>query len=133
MALDIWIGDWNQPESQLVLSFGEDAAYYWFMYPLVEKLAKEKDKYIDLYDRTVFEPDELPQINSLIVEVRSMVDEQTSKWKIPGGTIYDRDGRIVDDGLIEVKKEDFLQFLDEWELAIAKCKQLQKPMVFQGD
>ncbi len=58
MALDVWVGSWDQPGSTLVASF-EPEAYFWFLYPLIDRLNRDHAKRIDLYDGCSFEPDEL--------------------------------------------------------------------------
>src|SRR4030095_1353279 len=76
------------PGSTLATSF-EPEAYYWFLYPLIEKLRDSHRKYIDLYGGCAFTPQELGLIRELISDAERLVQQQPNRFRVHVGTQTD--------------------------------------------
>lgn len=126
MALDVWVGDWNQAGSERVTSFDPEA-YYWFLYPLIEEFASTHGKCIDLYDGAEFRPDELPSIHDLLDRAVALVSSQPVTFDVHVGTISERKLYST------VEREAFLAFLEQVRSAVSRCERSGKPLLFYGD
>src|SRR5262245_27121321 len=129
MALDVWIGDWDDPGSVLATSF-EPEAFYWFLYPLIEELRNSHGKYIDLYGGCAFEPQELGIVRQLISDAESLVRQQPDRFRIHVGT---QTQPVKREHYTEVDRGSFLKFLGSLKLAADRCFQAGKSLYFYGD
>ncbi len=129
MALDVWIGDWNDPGSELAASFDPEA-YYWFLYPLIERLQQSHGKYIDLYGGCEFSPNELALFEKFLSDAEALVQRQHRRFRVHTGT---RTQPIEKERYSEVDRESFLGFLASLRSAVRRCVQASKSLRFYGD
>jgi hypothetical protein len=117
------------PGSTLATSF-EPEAYYWFLYPLIEKLRDSHRKYIDLYGGCEFTPQELGLIRELISDAERLVQQQPNRFRVHVGTQTDPVKREI---YAEVDRSSFLEFLASLTSAANRCSQCGKSLHFYGD
>lgn len=129
MALDVWIGDWNDPGSELAASF-EPEAYYWFLYPLIERLQQSHGKYIDLYGGCEFKPNELALFENFLSDAVALVQRQPRRIRVHTGTLTQPNLKEL---YSEVDRESFLGFLASLRSAAQRCVQAGKSLRFYGD
>lgn len=129
MALDVWIGDWNDRGSRLVVSFDPEA-YYWFLYPLIEQLRDSHGKYIDLYDGCEFKPQELSIIRTFISDAEALVRQQPNRFRVKVGTELQPVEREL---YAEVDRGSFLEFLASLSSAADQCLETGRSLCFYGD
>ncbi len=65
-------------EPSLALSDG----YYWFLYPLIERLAEETGQYVDLYGDAVFAGGDLLALRRMLSEARGLVETRGESWEV---------------------------------------------------
>jgi len=129
MPLDIWIGDWNSPRSKLVLSF-ENEAYYWFIEPIIAQSHDQGGKWFDLYDGAEFRPDELHHVEGIIALAMEQVRSKPQEWDVKVGTQLKPEPK---DLFVRVRKQQFLDFLSAWKCVADSCREQQKSMSLYGD
>ena len=64
----------------------EDDGYYWFLYPLFERLAQRTGQLIDLYDGAAFSGPALAALRETIAEAMQLVGTMTDQWDVQTGT-----------------------------------------------
>ena len=92
--LDIGVGDEiHQPSdpNEPYLGFDDDG-YYWFLYPLFEKLFTETGQFIDLYGYALFAGADLQALSRMLDEARTLVEAQPNSWRVPSAAR--QEGRI---------------------------------------
>ena len=66
----------------------EDDGYYWFLYPLFEKLAERTRQMIDLYGDAEFQGPSLDALRETVAEGRRMVESRRRGGTSALGTIW---------------------------------------------
>ncbi len=86
MSLDIRIRT-AQPHSDAGLQVAlQDDGYYWFLYPLFERLGEECGKILDLYGGGLFTRDDFPRLRQMLDEAQAMAERQPESWQVHVGT-----------------------------------------------
>jgi len=129
LALDVWIGNWNDPASSLAVSF-EPAAYYWFIIPLVESLHERHGKFLDPYGGCEFRPSELHLFYALIDEAEALAQKQSERFTVHMGTQVEPVKKELN---AEVDKDDFLAFLASLRDAAKQCERNGTTLHLYGD
>ncbi|MEO0476905.1 MAG: hypothetical protein AAF085_13185 [Planctomycetota bacterium] len=133
MALDIWVGDWNEHGSKLITSFDPEA-YYKFLYPLFEQFETVCGQFICQYDGAQFGPSSLDQISKLIDQAEKLIRQQEEVFEVHMGTFLGTSKHPKQEEIYEsVSRDDYLQFISEWRSALLKARQDNKPLLFYGD
>ena len=83
MALDVGLN--TKGEVKIFFSFDDDG-YYWFLYPLIEKLERRVGIRIDLYDDATFDQGNINQLESLVKEAKEMLEGMPDNWQVHCGT-----------------------------------------------
>ena len=132
MSLDIGIGHGTSPmpvPSEPFLCLNSDG-YYWFLYPLIERLQAESGQYIDLYGAASFSGEGLAALERMLVDARKLVETKPDTWRVHTGTqTHPEHKELYDD----VEKASFLALLSKWEQIIERAKRLGKSVVCFGD
>jgi hypothetical protein len=132
MALDIGVGDGSslvpvQGEPSLWL---EDAAPYWFLHPLFERLAAVTGQYIDLYGDASFAGEQLAALKQMLTEARRLAESQPGPWEVHIGTqmspVHRELYKRLDRGVL-------LDLIAAWERVVVRAEQLGRPVVCFGD
>ena len=133
MALDVWVGDWNEHGSKLIVSFDPEA-YYSFLYPLFEEFEQTYGQMIDLYDGAMFQADALVSVFELIDKAKTFVSSQDEQFDVHMGINL---GSYVEPKTEEifctVQRNEFLQFIERWRTATHMAQEAGKPLIFYGD
>jgi len=140
MSLDIGIREphsysFIQGEPRLAL---EDDGYYWFLYPLFEKLAKTTGELIDLYGRAVFQAGSLEALQQTLSTAKALIEAQPTTWQVqvallgPASSIRCRiPGRS---GLHQqVERGQFINLLAQFQRILERARELGLPVVCSGD
>jgi hypothetical protein len=71
-----------------IVSFDDDenGGYYWFLYPLLDRLAEKTGQMIDLYGDAAFRGDDLRFLRQTLLEARQLVAQQPVRWSVYVGT-----------------------------------------------
>jgi hypothetical protein len=64
----------------------EDDGYYWFLYPLFERLAARTGQMIDLYDGATFSGPALADLRATVSEAMRLVATMPDEWDVQTGT-----------------------------------------------
>jgi hypothetical protein len=129
MSLEIGIGDGKAlvPLRGEPLLYMEDAAPYWFLYPLFEKLYAETGQFIDLYGDASFAGAQLIALKETLAVAQRMAEAQPDRWKVSVGARFQQE-------LWEpLHKGTLLDLIAVWELVIARAEELGQPVVCFGD
>lgn len=129
MPLDIWFGNWDSPGSKLMLSF-EEEAYYWFIEPLIAQSCEQGGKWFDLYDGAEFKPDELHHIEQIIDRAIELVESKPQTWDVKVGMQDKPEQREL---CTKIEKQPFLDFLSAWKRIVDKCQKKRQSMFLYGD
>jgi hypothetical protein len=133
MALDLGIGSGGGScmpiPSEPSLWLNSDG-YYWFLYPLIEKLQSETGQYIDLYGDASFSGANLSALERMVAEAVRLVQEQPTSWQVHTGTQTHPEHKEL---YAEVNRVQFLSLLQKWRGIVARAKELGKPVVCFGD
>ena len=84
MAVDVGISR-SGPVDDVDYSQGvsyKDDGYYWFLYPLFERVFKQTGQMVDLYGDAVFEAEHLPHLLVALNEAASLVERQPEEWDV---------------------------------------------------
>ena len=126
--LDIGVGHAvNHPPSGMfpVITLDDDG-YYWFLYPLFERLAAETGEFIDLYGIATFFGDDLSALERMLKTARDLVLSQPETWKVcigmQKGPVYNT-----------AERGRMIHLLDIWEDAVRVAKEHERPIVCFGD
>ena len=112
-----------------LLSF-EDDGYYWYLYPLFEKLYKSTGSYIDRYGDCEFNKGSINQFNTLVREAKKMLENQPNKWAVHCGT---QTQPVKKEIYHKISKTELLKRLEILLVAINKIKENGGKLVFTGD
>jgi hypothetical protein len=120
MSLDIGVGDGvsffpitTEPSLSL-----DDNGYYWYLYPLFEKLQSETGQFIDLYGHATFQDKRLAALERLLSSARELVESQPASWSVQD---------------MVVEQDQFSALLAQWRRIVARAKDLNRPVVCFGD
>ena len=72
-------------EYMVLLDGDENGGYYWFLRPLLDRLAEKTGQIIDLYEDAEFRGDDLPVLRSTLVEARRLVADRPVRGPLGGG------------------------------------------------
>ncbi len=132
MSLEIGIGQdssWTPDRSEPLL-YLEDDGYYWFLHPLLERLAKATGQYVDLYGGASFAGDHLTALEQTLADAQQLVMSQPEEWSVHVGTQVSPDHRELYHG---AKRERMRELLDRWDEITTRARQLGRPVVCLGD
>ena len=132
MALDVLIGPLTAPRSGPSTSF-EPEAYYWFLHPLIERLAETTGRYIDLYGTAEFSSGEIDMVDEFLDDAEELVRAQPASWDVHMGTRFRGFSPVGTEILETVERVAFLAFLGQLRQIAKHSKELGAPMVFFGD
>src|SRR4051812_44751913 len=121
--LDIGVGDAiHQPSDPAEPSLGfEDDGYYWFLHPLLERLAGETGQYIDLYGYALFAGADLLALGRMLADARRLVEAQPESWEVYTGTQLVPVHRGV---FKAVERAELLSRLAAWKRATDRAREL---------
>ena len=131
MALDVGVAD---PKGYGLLpgprvAFRSDG-YYWFLYPLIERLRNSHGKYIDLYGDAEFRRGEFALLDRLLNDAAALVQVQPTHWKVHVGT---QTGAAKRELYAEVDRQEFLNLIAQLRAVIAAAEQAGSSVRFIGD
>jgi hypothetical protein len=105
----------------------EDAAAYWFLHPLFERLAVETTQYIDLYGNASFAGQRLAALKDMLTEARRLAEAQPDRWQVCVGS------NQLQEVWEPLDKEALLNLIAAWERVVARAEELGRPVVCFGD
>lgn len=125
--LDIGVGDGiHRPSDPNEPSlYFDDDGYYWFLYPLFERLAAETGQFIDLYGYAIFAGSDIVALTRILMEAKRLVEAQPATWKVQTAAapvIHQR-----------VKRDDFMGMLSTWERAAQRARESGRCVICFGD
>ena len=128
MALDIWVGDWNEKGSKL--TFLRPRSILFVLCPIFEDFEKEKGIMIDPYDGARFDSQFLDQVDELASKAESLVLSQPREFDVYmgtnlGTTLEPKNEEIY----FTVKRSEFIDFIKKWESAIRQARESRKPYI----
>jgi hypothetical protein len=129
MALEIGVGDGSSlypVEGEPALSM-EDAAAYWFLHPLFEKLTAATTQYIDLYGNASFAGPQLAALKQMLTEARRLAEAQPDRWQACVGR------NQLQAFWEPLDKAALLDLSAAWERVVAWAEELGRPVVCFGD
>ncbi len=113
-------------EPTLALSDG----YYWFLYPLIERLAEETEQYVDLYGDAVFAGGNLLALRRMLSEARGLVETRGESWEVRTGTQV---VPVIREVYSPVWRDEFLRQIATWDHAAVRAGELGGVVVCVGD
>lgn len=128
MALDVGVGK-NHLEFKhwFVL---EDDGYYWFLYPLFEKLQGLTTQLIDLYGDAVFSGARLDDLQDMLDEARALVAGQPERWRVHVAMNYPPNHP---EGSREVTRAGFEGLFKQFQNVIDDARATGSSVMFVGD
>ena len=134
MALDIYL----QPKPEIPRIGGEyelvaqleDDGYYWFLFPLWEKLRQRTGQEVDLYGDAAFGGAQLEQLEAVLREAKQLFASQPEFWKVGVGN---QTFPIQQEIYSIVSKNEFEKLINKIESAIEKAKAENGYITFWGD
>ena len=135
MALDVYV----QPTADMprisddyehICSFIDNEGYYWFLYPLFEKLKEETGEYIDLCGAAIFGGNGLDALARTVNTARKRVAEQPEVWEVVTGIITEP---VHEEIRLTVNKQQMVMLLDKLEDAVDHAKATRSYVTFWGD
>jgi len=132
MALDIGVGDPNQLsfiDGEPVMEFDDDA-YYWFLFPFFEALAKSTGQMFDLYDDAAFTGASIENLLGILKEARALAEKQPKSWLLHVGTRTDRTPTPIFE---EINRVDLIERIQKLMEVAARAKSLGQAVVCVGD
>jgi len=127
MSLDVGIKVGDDVKYQM--SFDDDG-YYWYLYPLFEKMYQRIGIYIDLYGDATFNSSNMIHLEDLIEEAKKQVEKEPFVWKVHLGTQTHPKKK---ERYKEVRKEEFLAKLQLLSSMVNQAKKPSCKLVFIGD
>lgn len=64
----------------------EDDGYYWFLYPMFERLAERTGQMVDLYDGAIFCGPTIADLRQTVAEAARRVGTMPEEWNVQTGT-----------------------------------------------
>ena len=117
------------PQEEPGLSLDDDG-YYFFLYPLFERLCDQTGQFIDLYTDARFTPSSIPALERMLDSAEKLVRAQPARWQVLIGLqIKPKREELY----AEVERTRFLKLLSVWRKVIARAKKLRRPVVSFGD
>lgn len=134
MSLDVYLQAKPGPprvggDHKFVCAFDDDGCY-WFLYPLLERLAEDTGQWIDLYDGAVFGGETLSALARTLASARSLVEVQPEVWAVVTGI---RSGLVPEEVLSLVGKAEMVALLDRLEAAVGIARETNAYIGFFGD
>jgi hypothetical protein len=117
------------PQEEPGLSL-DDGGYYWFLYPLIERLYDETGQFIDLYTDARFTPSKFPALERMLAAAEKLIRKQPARWQVLIGVQVKP---VRKELYTEVERAKFLKFLGVLRKVIARAKKLRRPVVCFGD
>lgn len=140
MALDVYIQPSpemppNRDTGEHIVSIeghgrGENAGYYWFLYPLFKDLTKQTGQHIDLYGNAVFGGDTLDALEKTLALAHLLVDAQLDNWEVRTGI---RIKPMVQEVYAVIDKQEMNILLAKLEGAVRQAKSTGAYVSFFGD
>jgi len=127
MAVDLFVSGLKDDEPRVRF---DDDAYYWFMWPLFEALAKRTGQLVDLYGKATFREDSLAALRDTVSEARRLVSAKPDSWQVVVGWM---DMSRKQERYATAQRADFIRLLDDLDRLIAQAEQLRSPIVCLGD
>jgi hypothetical protein len=143
MALDIGVGDGSsfvplQDEPRMFFD-DDNIGYYWFLYPLIEDLAKQTGQMIDLYRDASFVGNHLSSLDKMLKDARVLVKGQPASWEVCIGSCLEPHNKSkkrkprLEKLFVSVDRGCFLELLATWKIIVDRAKRLGRPLVCFGD
>jgi hypothetical protein len=123
MALDIGIdvgSSFIRAQGETWLRM-ENAAPYWFLHPLFEKLRAETGQYIDLYGSATFADEQLGALKKMVAEARCLAEAQPDCWEVQVGVELVPVRRDLCEPL---DRGTVLDLVAVWEQVVARAEEL---------
>jgi hypothetical protein len=108
----------------------EDDGYYWFLYPLFEKLERLTTQLIDLYDSAVFSGARLDDLENTVEQARALVAGQPERWRVH---VAMNDPPDHPEGLREVTRAGFNVLFEQFQNVIDEARATGSSVIFVGD
>ena len=131
MSLDIGIGNGISliPVSGEP-SFRLEGGIYWFLHPLLERLATETGQYIDLYGDASFTDAALVELKRMLAEARDLAAAQPHSWLWFVGL---QTAPVRKELFKTVERAEVFATLDCWDKVVRRAEELGQPVVCFGD
>jgi hypothetical protein len=131
VGLDVGVAD---PESGGLraspqASFLSDG-YYWFLYPLIDRLRKSHGKYIDLYGETEFRLGELAPLRRFLDDAEALIKPQPTRWRVHIGTQTEPTKRELH---AAVERVEFEALIAQLRGIVAEAEASRSSVLFIGD
>lgn len=110
----------------------DDNGYYWFLYPLFERLAEETGQWIDLYDGAVFGGETLDALARTLASARSLVEVQPAVWEVISG-IRSVPVPVPEEVRCRIEKAKMIALLDGLEAGVRRARETGTYITFFGD
>ncbi len=133
MSLDVYVskdpvivngGEWTRMFAL------EDDGYYWFLWPLFEKLHQSTGELIDLYGGAVFSGEKLADLERFVREARDLIAHQPERWRVHVAMNYPPEHP---EGSKEVTRAGFEILLEQFQNVLDEARRTTSSVIFYGD
>jgi hypothetical protein len=113
----------------------EDDGYYWFLYPLFERLAERTGQIIDPYSAATFAGPAVAALRETLAEARRLVVAMPEQWDVKtgesiGSTLHPTPPTPVYE---TVRRDAFERLLRRFEGLVDAALATDRPIVCLGD
>ncbi len=130
MSLDVYVckNEINYPSDWRFAL--EDDGYYWFLWPLIEKLHQLTGEMIDLYGGAEFAGERLADLERFVQEARELIVHQPKRWRVHVAMNYPPEHSK---GLKEVTRAGFAVLLEQFQNVLDEAYLTNSSVIFAGD
>lgn len=131
MALDVGVADPGgsgllpSPRASL-----RSDGYYWYLYPLIERLRKSHGKYIDLFGNAAFRKGELSLLLGFLNEAQALIESQPASWKVHIGT---ETGLVKRELYAALERREFVDLIAQLRAVASAAEAAGSSVLFVGD
>jgi hypothetical protein len=126
-----YLRDFRTAPGEPCIVFDEDEAYYWFLWPLFDRLHADTGQLIDLYGNACFSGASLVLLREMLKEARKRVLAQPETWQVVIG--QSRGPQGPQDIFAKATRTEFLQFLNDCEGLVIEAVETACAVIFWGD
>jgi hypothetical protein len=108
----------------------EDDGYYWFLYPLFEKLAQLTGELIDLYGGAEFAGKKLVDLERFVQDAQELIAHQPEQWRVHVAMNYPPEHPK---GSKEVTRAGFEVLLEQFQNVLDEARRTNSSAIFAGD
>ncbi len=113
----------------------DDDGYYWFLYPLFERLASETGQMVDLYDGATFAGPSLVAFRRVVADARRLIAPMPEQWDVQTGMDIGSYAQPIPPTPVyaTVRKDRFLGLLRRLDELLDEAVRLGGRVVCLGD